>query len=235
MKYVVTLMMSVLAVACSGADFSADSAPKRPAATSNPVQPSEPIPQDSPSNPGIQPQPQQPQTIPMPTPPRNSNPNFWDGLKTFFNGLDFDNSIDFGDGLKSFHIGNGEFSGSSECAFRMSFRPLKGRMFKFQFNVTQPNTNVRILIDKVCGVDRTNNYVQFFNNGYEVQQYRANLAPRATEYEFPSMLLQPGSYEVVVVSPDYDLNGRNDPDDFVVGKVRIRADKQVNKGQVIAQ
>ena len=37
------------------------------------------------------------------------------------------------------------------------------------------------------------------------------------------MLLQPGSYEVVVVSPDYDLNGRNDPDDFVVGKVRVRA------------
>ena len=68
-----------------------------------------------------------------------------------------------------------------------------------------------------------------------MQQYRRNLVPRQGDFEFPQMLLQPGWYEIQVISPDFDLNGSNDPDDFLVGKVKVRADKLVNKGQVLAE
>ena len=173
--------------------------------------------------------------LPNGTTPQNSGPSFWDQLKQKFQGLDFNNGFDFGSGTESFHIGNGDFSRSSACSTRLRFSSLSGRVFKFQFQVTQPNTTLNIKIDKICGVDRTNNLVKLFSNGYEMQQYRRNLVPRQGDFEFPQMLLQPGWYEIQVISPDFDLNGSNDPDDFLVGKVKVRADKLVNKGQVLAE
>lgn len=235
MKYWI-LTSLILTVACSNAEFAAEQTTRKPAAS--PAAPQDPIPDGEPIpiTPAPTPGPQWQTVPPIPTtPPQSSGPSFWDQAQQWFQGLDFNNGFEFGEFSRSFHIGNGEFSSSSECSTRLSFRALSGRVFKFQFQVTQPNTTVNIKIDKICGVDRSNNFTTMYAGSQEMQQYRRNLSPGQDDFEFQQMVLQPGWYEIRVVSPDYDLNGRNDPDDFLVGKVKVRADKQVNKGDVLAE
>lgn len=143
------------------------------------------------------------------------------------------NDVEFG-GDKVFHIGDGNFDPGSECASGVRMHGLKGTSYFFEFEVTQDNTHVDIEIKEICGVDyNESNSVILKGTAGDVQK---NPLPKASKNAaLTGNGLAKGKYSIVVESRDAGSENASDPgdnDDFIVGKVHVKADKPIKPGKV---
>jgi len=143
-----------------------------------------------------------------------------------------DDEVVFG-GAKVFHIGDGQFSGSS-CHAGISAYPQTGRVYAFQFDVTQPSTSVTISIGQVCGVDYGTNFITINVGGQDAPVKTQPLQAGATQIQLGADNLAPGHYEIDVHAglADDGYVAANDLDDFIVGQVRVTSSKPIRVGQV---
>lgn len=156
-------------------------------------------------------------------------------INTIRNNIDVtsnDREIIFG-GDKVFHIGDGRFPASS-CQSQLRAYELSGTKYSFEFDVVEDGTFVEMDVLTVCGVDYSDsNYLRLVKNGSENLEQERLIAGRLRA-DLKNMTLQKGRYMIQVEST---LNTRvgvegGDNDDFIVGKVRIRASKKVIAGSV---
>ena len=170
------------------------------------------------------------------------NPDFLGQIIDMFANLDLggddegegeidENEINFGERGKIFHIGDGEFSASS-CRLGLIFKEIKGTRFHFYFEVKEDNTDVNIDITHVCGVDYSINELKLLDrDGQEIK--KLFLSQGAKEMALPRVTLDAGRYEILVQSPQ-NPNNNQDRDNFKLGNVKVKANKPVAKGDVVA-
>lgn len=140
-----------------------------------------------------------------------------------------DNGIEFGSN-EVFRIGDG-FASSSSCLTELDSFNLSGTTFFFEFSVLNDDTDVDVSIGKVCGIDGVKNTVSLFrdNNPTPINQ---KVLPSIVVTDsqplslFPTFKLKQGTYSIAVAS-GISIFGNYDYDDFLVGKIRIKANKQV--------
>ena len=129
-----------------------------------------------------------------------------------------------------FHIGNGKFQDSS-CREEIAALRLTGSIYFFQFQVLTDNTNIDINIAKACGIDYSSGTVQLGGAGKELASIP--LVAGATSVALPGKTLNKGNYTVYVYAgKGDDVKGPSwDVDDFVVGKVQIKANQTIKPGR----
>lgn len=133
-----------------------------------------------------------------------------------------------------FHIGDGWINKGSECYSEITSQSLKGRTFLFSFEITQENVAATISIDKICGISGSSNTVSLLFNGSPLQAEQ-RLSKNATSAQVGTFTLKRGRYEIAVTSNNIGLL-KTDYDDFLVGQVHIKADKNAIKvGTVTAR
>jgi hypothetical protein len=138
--------------------------------------------------------------------------------------------VHFGDG-KVFHIGDGKYSESS-CKQRIDAYALTGTRYFFEFEVTQPSTAVDVSINTICGVDYPQVNWSRLVNGATSRPLKV-LPVSADRLTVDRLTLDPGRYALVVESGIGQENpAERDHDDFIVGKIAIKADKKINAGAV---
>lgn len=144
-----------------------------------------------------------------------------------------DKEVSFGEN-KLFHVGDNGNSHSS-CAELENRYALDGEAYFFNFTLLKENTTVTIEVRHVCGVDYGDtNKVSIVRNGVAV--YTATLAPQVTRVDVPSQLLTSvGEYSFRVVSlagskTPYPDAVPTDKDDYVIGGIRVSADKPIRPG-----
>jgi hypothetical protein len=147
-----------------------------------------------------------------------------------------DNEIVFGTN-KVFRIGNNKAAGSS-CQIELLTFTLAGTKYYFEFEVTQPDTQINMTIEKVCGIDYPDtNYVSIQQGTTAIVQPQL-ITAGASNVAVPTATLGVGKYVVLVESRTGTTSGIGDPDDnddFIVGNIRIKGTKAIKPGKVGAQ
>lgn len=150
---------------------------------------------------------------------------------------DEDKSIEFGSD-EVFRIGNGQAVASS-CLSEIDSFDLSGTTFFFEFEVLNDATTVNLAIGRLCGIDTKNNFVSLVDsNGKAVlgekvipQKVVADLGSAFSP--FTQQKLNKGTYTIVMKSKPSGFLG--DSDDFIVGKINVKADNAVRAVQVFAE
>lgn len=224
MKIFISTVLMLSALGCSQAEFAGVPAPgsrhEDPPAGPTTTQPS--------SNPA-DPTPAGPGSVPTPGTSNTPGPGIIDAFTNWINNLTADkpNQIDFGELGKVFHIGDSRFEDSS-CKLGIILKVVKGTQFKFTFKVLSEQTNAVIQVGSVCGVDyNINTAILSRVGGPELQ--KITLQPGQRDFAFQPTVLQTGDYVITVTSPVYDPNGIADRDNFKIGRVRVNADKPIQK------
>lgn len=202
LSVIATGVMLTVFTGCSSGDFSGSSGASKPA------KPAEQSKKPTPSP-----------VVPNPSPlPSSSPPEVKDDL--YIGGSDI-----------VYHIGDGVLDPNSECYSEVTGQGLKGTTFIFGFDVTQSGVQTTISIDKVCGTDISSNSVTMLKDGAGYLPSAA-IGRRATSFQFGTLTLVQGHYDIVVKSDKF----QNDYDDFLVGKIHIKANKSAIKpGTVTSQ
>ena len=146
------------------------------------------------------------------------------------------NEVIFG-GNKTFHIGDGEFNASSECASEIHAYNLKGTRYFFQFEVLADDTTVDVSIGKICGVDYNESNSIFLQSGATNLDQKP-LAKGQASAAFSTQKLAKGSYTILVESRAVGAEmpqQPNDHDDYIVGLVKVKGDKPIKPGKVGAR
>lgn len=141
-------------------------------------------------------------------------------------------SVDFGDGTM-YRIGDG-IASKTECMEDIQAYKDSYKKYTFNFQVLAADTTVKVELQKLCGVDTSTNYARVKSQSGTVQQ--TQLKTKQADVNFAAVVLQPGSYSIEVESqaiPDGAWKGQFD--DFIVGAVRLRADKKLNPGTIEAK
>ena len=129
------------------------------------------------------------------------------------------------------HIGDGAYSGSS-CKIFLWFKKLKGDAFNYNFTVKEDNTKVNIKVRWMCGVDYNNTNFGYLRSRDNAQEYqKISILKGQNSISFNEITLNKGNYFVRVETIS-NTNNNNDKDDFIVGNVKITADKEIIKGDV---
>ena len=136
-------------------------------------------------------------------------------------------------GTKTFHIGDGDFDSSSACASQVSSYSLKGTRYFFEFEVLTDATTVTASIGMICGVDYDQSSSIYLQSSTDNLDQKP-LTKGQTTADFAAKTLNIGKYTVVVESRG-NANSNNDHDDFIVGQVKIHADKGIKPGKVGAR
>lgn len=130
-----------------------------------------------------------------------------------------------------YHIGDGDF-GNGSCVQEVATFDLEGTKYNFVFNVEQDATKISILVGRLCGVDNMFNEIKIEQSTSKQVFATAslNMAPVAdnqTPYSpFASEItLNRGTYSIAVYSGLGLSPG--DLDDFVIGNIKIKADKPI--------
>jgi hypothetical protein len=156
-------------------------------------------------------------------------------INTIRNNIDVtrtDREIVFG-GDKVFHIGDGRYPASS-CQRQINSYALSGTKYFFEFEVLEDSTLVDIDILTVCGVDYSDsNAVNLVGSGSQSLDSRFIRAGALTA-GLNARTLNKGRYSVLVESKRNTTAGveGGDNDDFLVGRVRIRASRNITPGDV---
>lgn len=138
--------------------------------------------------------------------------------------------VHFGDD-KVFHIGDGKYSDSS-CKHQIDAYALTGTRYFFEFEVTEPATAVDVSINTICGVDYPRVSTSRLVNGATSRPLKV-LPVSADRLAIDRLTLEPGRYALVVESGVGQENPEErDHDDFIIGKIAIKADKKINAGAV---
>ncbi len=191
-----------------------------------------------------------PDPTPGPNPPgvgsdidTGSGPSFIDiigGLLKVLTDVQIDqpneNEVIFG-GNKVFHIGDGEFASTSECAAEIDSYRLKGTRYFFEFEVLGDATTINASIGKICGVDYNESNSVFLQNAASNLE-QLPISKAQTTATFQARTLNKGKYTILVESRAAGAENRdtpNDHDDYIVGLVKISADKPIKPGRVGAR
>jgi hypothetical protein len=140
-----------------------------------------------------------------------------------------DNELVFG-GPKSFRIGDNAAFNTS-CSQQVLPALLAGRKFYFEFKVMKDGANVTLSVEELCGIDYgDSNFIYVARAGTAITPETAlgcGEQPRSVS----ARGLAKGNYQLVVESRPGALSdcwGRpanvTDHDDFIVGRVRARAE-----------
>ncbi len=144
-----------------------------------------------------------------------------------------DTEVHFGD-EKVFHIGDGKYSESS-CKEQIDTYALTGTRYFFEFEVKEPATAIDVSINKICGVDYprvSTSRLTGRTPGTNAYPSRP-LAVSADKLQLDRLILGPGKYALIVESGiGQEDPGARDHDDFLVGKIAIKADKKIVAGAV---
>lgn len=156
---------------------------------------------------------------------------------------DVDTSIEFG-ADEVFHIGDGALSASSACANEIDTVDLTGNTFFFEFEVLNDDTEVELSVGKICGVDYNGDRLSLINSESK-EKLEDLVVPRdstgitANGWDpFPSVKLAKGLYSIVVASKVGSRGAGETPgdfDDFLVGKINVKADKQVRAVRIFTE
>jgi len=141
-------------------------------------------------------------------------------------------SIIFG-GTKLYHIGDGQQSGST-CQEQLTEYSVLGDTYLFDFEVKQANTDINVVVNKVCGVDYSDtNFIKIEANGQELK--KAQIPKGADHIGIAAQGLAPGHYQLVIQSYNGTtdiLGSSTDYDDFLVGDLEIQGTQPLVPGQV---
>ncbi len=132
---------------------------------------------------------------------------------------------------KVFRIGDDNYSNTS-CKEQVASYKLSGTRYFFEFEVTEPQTQVDVSINKVCGVDYLlTNSTKLIKDS---QIFQVQPVLKTTEkIQYQSVTLEPGKYAVIVESGiNYTEVQKGDHDDFLVGDIAIKANKKIGGGNV---
>lgn len=133
-----------------------------------------------------------------------------------------------------YHIGDNSYASDSACASQIQTYSITGDKFYFEFEVLEDNTAISVSVNSLCGVDYTDSgraSLMLFGspNSYPIQPI--NITPTDTLISLPSATLNRGKYAVLLESRQSLLNGL-DRDDFIVGKIKVKANKNVLPGAI---
>ena len=141
-----------------------------------------------------------------------------------------DRKIEFGVD-KVFHIGDNNYADSS-CKEQIDEYKLSGNRYFFEFEVTEPETQLGIVINKLCGVD------YLLTNSSRLQRDGGTLQvqpvlPASGSIQYQGLTVGPGRYSLVVESnKNYNKVRTGDHDDFLVGNIVVTANKPIRNGLV---
>jgi hypothetical protein len=132
---------------------------------------------------------------------------------------------------KVFHIGDNNYPDSS-CKEQIDTYSLSGNRYFFEFEVTEPNTQIGIAINKLCGVDYLlTNSSRLLRDGAVLQVQP--VLPPSSAIQYQGLMVGPGRYSLVVESnKNYNKVSTGDHDDFLVGNIVVTANKPIRNGLV---
>jgi hypothetical protein len=132
---------------------------------------------------------------------------------------------------KVFHIGDNNYPVSS-CKDQIDSYPLSGTRYFFEFEVTEPQTQIGIAMNKLCGVDyMLTNTSRLTRDGVTVQVQP--VLPAASSIQYQGLTVEPGRYSLVVESnKNFNKVKSGDFDDFLVGNIVVTANKPIGNGAV---
>ncbi len=137
---------------------------------------------------------------------------------------------------KVFRIGDGEASGTS-CAAQVTPVGVRGKIYYFEFEVTKESTEVAITFGVTCGVDYgDSNFIVLKKGAAEV--YKQNMTKNVSNQGMPKQVLATGKYTIIVESRSgtaETFGNPNDFDDFLVGELKVKANKPIKAGKIGAQ
>lgn len=154
-----------------------------------------------------------------------------------------DTSIEFGaDGI--FHIGDGAFAASTSCAGEIGAVDLTGVTYFFEFEVVEDDTDVDLQIGKLCGADYNGNRLSLIRSNTKAK-IKDLAIPKDSTGEtqggwepFSTVNLAKGKYSVVVSSKKGSIGGGEVPgdfDDFLIGEINVKANKQVKAIRIFTE
>lgn len=132
-----------------------------------------------------------------------------------------------------FHIGDGAFAITTACAKELSTFNLTGVKYFFEFEVAEDDTDVNLTVGKVCGVDIKGDRFSLVDaSSKEVKALNLPLDSSGDTKDvwtpFSTVNLAKGVYSVVVSSTKNSKGfGSFDFDDFLIGKINLKASKKV--------
>lgn len=138
--------------------------------------------------------------------------------------------IEFG-ADKIFRIGDNNYPDSS-CKEQLDTYPLSGTRYFFEFEVTEPATQLGIVVNKLCGVDYLLTNTSRLTREANVLQVQPVLPPSAS-IQYQGLVVGPGRYSLIVESnKNYNKVRTGDHDDFLVGNIVVTANKPIRNGLV---
>lgn len=140
------------------------------------------------------------------------------------------------DTISSFHIGNGRYKDGS-CIPEIDRNPLAGAGANFPIQVLQANTNAVLKFEKVCGIDyNTSNFLTVFDSNGRASSQIPVVKSMNGSFSVSLKGLAPGVYYIQVYSfPNGGAQTAGDRDDFIIGHLRVQADKPVAKARAFPQ
>jgi hypothetical protein len=137
---------------------------------------------------------------------------------------------------KAFRIGDGAATATS-CAEKVVPVGVRGKIYYFEFEVTKDATDVAISFGVTCGIDYSDtNFIILKKGGTEV--LKQNMSKNVTGQGMPNQVLGVGKYTIIVESRSGTADPVGDPtdfDDFLVGELKVKANKPIKAGRIGAQ
>lgn len=137
---------------------------------------------------------------------------------------------------KGFRIGDGAADGTS-CKVRVDPAALAGKIYYFEFEVTRDQTQVAISFGITCGIDfGDTNFIYLRRGSSEV--YKERLQKNIDGQGMPSQTLSVGKYTIVIESRSNTAEMGASPtdfDDFLVGELKVNANKPIKAGKIGSQ
>lgn len=166
-----------------------------------------------------------------------TNPNTGNGPGTGTNPSP--GEVDIGgplDNNLAFHIGDNKFK-DSRCVEELNSNAISGSTFEFNFSVSQGNASGNVNIDKICGIDapvgKSNIVLTFMSPAGAIIHTQQLTVDSNNGVTFAFNNLPQGNYIVKVTSGPRPEDP-NDKDDFIIGHMKISADKALVKGETKA-
>lgn len=158
-------------------------------------------------------------------------------------------TIEFGSN-EIFRIGDGVASTGSNCSGQVNTHKLSGIKYFFQFEVAEDNTEIDLSIGRICGVDQPvkdtfsliNDQSKVLELAEKPLQQGVEIGPAKPWVPYAPFTLKKGIYSVVIASKN--TKGKADKvvdsaldefDDFLVGNIKIKANKSVKALKVYAE
>ena len=139
------------------------------------------------------------------------------------------NQIEFGTDVV-YHLGDNDFSNSS-CLNQMTEFPVTGTKFFFEFEVTEDNTKMELVVSNICGVDYAgSNFLSVGDLSGTAIGGARTLTTADFAFQMPVLTLAKGQYAIIAESKKNISMG--DFDDFTIGKIKVKSDKKVIPGKI---